>query len=97
MLTTFNEIDMSGILALREKYKESFESKHAVKLGFMSIFTKAAANALLQFPDVNGYYKEAEGVIQYNDYVDVGIAVATPTGLVLSLLHRYLSSLFCSQ
>jgi 2-oxoglutarate dehydrogenase E2 component (dihydrolipoamide succinyltransferase) len=88
MLTTFNEIDMSSIMALREKYKDGFEKKHHIKLGFMSVFAKAAANSLQQFPDVNAYYKEAENVIQYNNFVDIGIAVATPTGLVIIHDHR---------
>lgn len=86
MLTTFNEVDMSAIMAIREKYKVAFEKKHGVGLGFMSFFVKACCNALQQFPAVNAYFNE-DAVI-YNDYCDISIAVSTPKGLVVPVLRN---------
>lgn len=86
MLTTFNEVDMSAIMAIREKYKVTFEKKHGVGLGFMSFFVKACCNALQQFPAVNAYFNE-DAVI-YNDYCDISIAVSTPKGLVVPVLRN---------
>lgn len=88
MLTTFNEANMKPIMDLRSKYKEMFKEKHGVGLGFMSFFAKAAAQALLEFPDVNAMIDEAEGQIVYNDYVDISVAVSTDKGLVVPVLRN---------
>jgi 2-oxoglutarate dehydrogenase E2 component (dihydrolipoamide succinyltransferase) len=85
MLTTFNEVDMSAVLALRNSYKDAFEKKHGVKLGFMSFFVKAAIQALKEFPAVNA---EIEGTdIVYKNYYDIGVAVSTPQGLIVPVLR----------
>lgn len=85
MLTTFNEVDMSHVIALRNQYKESFEKRHGVKLGFMSFFVKAAIQALKDFPSVNA---EIDGTdIVYKNYYDIGVAVSTPTGLVVPVVR----------
>jgi 2-oxoglutarate dehydrogenase E2 component (dihydrolipoamide succinyltransferase) len=81
MLTTFNEVDMSAIMALREKYQESFVKKYGIKLGFMSIFAKACAKVLLEMPEVNAFI-DGDDII-YHDYADISIAISTPTGLVV--------------
>jgi 2-oxoglutarate dehydrogenase E2 component (dihydrolipoamide succinyltransferase) len=81
MLTTFNEADMSAIMDIRKKYKEIFKEKHSVGLGFMSFFTKACTEAIKEFPAVNAMIDGEE--ILYHDYVDVGVAVSTPRGLVV--------------
>ena len=81
MLTTFNEVDMSGIMALREKYQDAFVKKYGIKLGFMSIFAKACAKVLMEMPDVNAFI-DGEDII-YHDYADISIAISTPTGLVV--------------
>lgn len=81
MLTTFNEVDMSAVMALREKYQEAFVKKYGIKLGFMSIFAKACAKALLEMPDVNARI-EGDDIV-YHDYADISIAISTPTGLVV--------------
>ncbi len=86
MLTTFNEVDMSAIMAVREKYKVAFEKKHGVGLGFMSFFVKACCNALQQFPAVNAYFNEDSVV--YNDFCDISIAVSTPKGLVVPVVRN---------
>jgi 2-oxoglutarate dehydrogenase E2 component (dihydrolipoamide succinyltransferase) len=86
MLTTFNEVDMSAVMALREKYQEAFVKKYGIKLGFMSIFAKACAKALLELPDVNAAI-DGEDVI-YHNYVDISIAISTPTGLVVPPLRN---------
>lgn len=86
MLTTFNEVDMSGILALRAKYQDQFVAKYGIKLGFMSIFAKACAQALLEKPDVNAHI-DGDDLI-YHDYVDISIAISTPTGLVVPPVHN---------
>lgn len=86
MLTTFNEIDMEHIINLRNKYKDTFEKKHGVKLGFMSAFVKAASAALAEFPTVNGVIDQDH--IIYRDYHDISVAVATPTGLVVPVLRN---------
>ena len=85
MLTTFNEIDMTNIMAMRSAYKDAFLDAHGVKLGFMSAFVKAAASALEQIPAANGVIDDNE--IVYRDYVDISIAVATPKGLVVPVLR----------
>lgn len=81
MLTTFNEVDMSAVMALREQYQEAFVKKYGIKLGFMSIFAKACAKALLEMPDVNASI-DGDDII-YHDYADISIAISTPTGLVV--------------
>ncbi len=86
MLTTFNEIDMTGVMELRNKYQDRFVKKYGIKLGFMSIFAKACAKALLEMPDVNAYI-DGEDII-YHDYVDISIAVSTPNGLVVPPVHN---------
>ncbi|MCK5622473.1 MAG: 2-oxoglutarate dehydrogenase complex dihydrolipoyllysine-residue succinyltransferase [Alphaproteobacteria bacterium] len=85
MLTTFNEIDMTALMALRSEYRDSFEKKHGVKLGFMSFFTKAAIGALKELPAVNAEIHGDE--IVYKNYYDVGVAVGTPQGLVVPILR----------
>jgi 2-oxoglutarate dehydrogenase E2 component (dihydrolipoamide succinyltransferase) len=85
LLTTFNEVDMSAILALRNEYKDVFEKKHGVKLGFMSFFAKASIAALKALPAVNA---EIDGTdLVYKNYYDIGIAVSTPTGLVVPVVR----------
>lgn len=86
MLTTFNEVDMGPINELRTRYKEGFAKKHGVGLGYMSFFTRACCNALLEFPAVNAYLDDKE--IHYHDYCDVSIAVSTPRGLVVPVLRN---------
>ncbi|MFN0214231.1 MAG: 2-oxoglutarate dehydrogenase complex dihydrolipoyllysine-residue succinyltransferase [Saprospiraceae bacterium] len=81
MLTTFNEVDMSAVMALREKYQEAFVKKYGIKLGFMSLFAKACAKVLLEMPDVNASL-DGDDII-YHDYADISIAISTPTGLVV--------------
>ncbi len=81
MLTTFNEVDLSEVMALRSRYNERFEKKHGIKLGFMSLFAKACAKVLLEMPDVNARIEGDE--IVYHDYVDISIAISTPNGLVV--------------
>jgi len=81
MLTTFNEVDLTEIKALRVKYKESFKEKYGVSLGFMGFFMKACATALMEAPGVNAQIEE--GHILYHDYADISIAVSTPKGLVV--------------
>lgn len=85
MLTTFNEVDMSQIITLREKCKDAFTQKFGVKLGFMSFFVKACVSALQQFPDVNSYIDGDE--IVHREYYDIGIAVSTDRGLIVPVLR----------
>ncbi|MGE4312787.1 MAG: 2-oxoglutarate dehydrogenase complex dihydrolipoyllysine-residue succinyltransferase [Pseudobdellovibrionaceae bacterium] len=85
MLTTFNEVDMSAIMELRNSYKDVFEKKHGVKLGFMSFFVKAAVNALKEFPAVNAEISGDE--IIYKNYYDIGVAVSTPQGLIVPVIR----------
>lgn len=90
MLTTFNEVDMSNVMALRTKYKEEFEKKHGVGLGFMSFFVKAAASALKQFPIVNAYLVKSpagEQEVEFHDSADIAVAVSTPKGLTVPVLR----------
>jgi 2-oxoglutarate dehydrogenase E2 component (dihydrolipoamide succinyltransferase) len=86
MLTTFNEVDMTGIIKLREKYQDQFLAKYGIKLGFMSIFCKACAQVLMQMPDVNAKIEEND--IVYHDYVDISVAISTPNGLVVPPVHN---------
>lgn len=85
ILTTFNEIDMSGVIALRNEYKDEFEKKHGIKLGFMGFFVKAAVNALKQVPAVNAEIAGDE--IIYKNYYDIGVAVGGPNGLVVPVIR----------
>jgi 2-oxoglutarate dehydrogenase E2 component (dihydrolipoamide succinyltransferase) len=86
MLTTFNEVDMSAVMEIRKKYKDSFKEKHGVGLGFMSFFTKAVCAALKQYPAVNAMIDGNE--IVYHNYADVGVAVSTPRGLVVPIIRN---------
>ena len=86
MLTTFNEVDMSAVMALRKQYKERFEKSHGVRLGFMSFFVKASVEGLERFPIVNASVDE--GDIVYHGYYDIGIAVSSPRGLVVPILRN---------
>lgn len=85
MLTTFNDVDMTAVMALRNQYKDLFEKKHGVKLGFMSFFVKACVHALKEIPDVNA---EIDGTdIIYKNHYDIGVAVGTERGLVVPVLR----------
>ncbi len=86
MLTTFNEVNMKPIMDLRNKYKDEFKEKHQVGLGFMSFFTRACAEALKAFPEVNAMIDGTE--IVYNDFVDISVAVSAPKGLVVPVLRN---------
>jgi len=86
MLTTFNEVDMSAVMAMRDKYKDKFKEQKGVNLGFMSFFTKAVTEALRQFPTVNGQIDGDE--IITHDYADIGIAVSSPKGLMVPVIRN---------
>lgn len=86
MLTTYNEVDMTALMELRAAHKDKFLEKHGVKLGFMSAFVKAAANALEKVPAINGVIDGSD--IVYRDYYDISVAVATPKGLVVPVLRN---------
>jgi 2-oxoglutarate dehydrogenase E2 component (dihydrolipoamide succinyltransferase) len=86
ILTTYNEADLSAVLGLRQRYRDSFERKHGVRLGFMSFFVKAAVNALQAFPAVNAEIDGDEIVYKY--YYDIGVAVGTPSGLVVPVVRN---------
>ena len=86
MLTTFNEVDMSRIMAIRTKYKDAFINKWDIKLGFMSFFSKAVTMSLEKFPDLNAYIDGDE--ILYHQYVDLGISVSAPKGLVVPVIRN---------
>jgi len=88
MLTTFNEVDMGPILAIRKKYRDSFYKKYGVGIGFMSFFSKACALALQEFPAVNAQLDVENGKVIYHDYVDISIAVSTPKGLVVPVIKN---------
>ncbi len=85
MLTTFNEVDMSGIINIRNQYKDKFEKKYGIKPGFMSFFVKAVTSALPLFPHLNGQIDD--GHIVMPDYADIGIAVSTPKGLMVPIIR----------
>lgn len=85
MLTTFNEIDMSAVIALRERRRESFQQRHGVKLGFMSFFVKAAVGALKQFPELNAEIEGDEIILKH--YYDIGMAIGAEEGLVVPVLR----------
>ncbi len=85
MLTTYNEVDMGEVMALRNQYKDQFEKKHGVRLGFMSFFTKACCHALKEVPEVNA---EIDGTdVVYKNFVHMGVAAGTPTGLVVPVIR----------
>ena len=86
MLTTFNEVDMTAIMDIRKKYKDSFKEKHGIGLGFMSLFSKAVCEAMKEFPAVNAQIQDTD--LLYHDYVDLGIAVSTPRGLVVPVVRN---------
>ncbi len=86
MLTTFNEVDLTNIQALRKTYQEDFVNRYGVKLGYMSLFAKACAMSLMEFPGVNAQIEENN--IIYHDYADISIAISTPTGLVVPPVHN---------
>ena len=86
MLTTYNEVDMTEVMSLRNEFKELFEKKHGTKLGFMSFFTKACCHALKEVPEVNAEIDGTE--IVYKNYVHMGIAAGTPSGLVVPVIRN---------
>ena len=86
MLTTFNEVDLTKVMSLRKRYKESFEKEHGVRLGFMSFFAKAAVEALKKYPAVNASVEDKD--IIYHDYFDIGIAVSSDRGLMVPVLRN---------
>jgi 2-oxoglutarate dehydrogenase E2 component (dihydrolipoamide succinyltransferase) len=86
ILTTFNEIDMSAVMALRATYRDAFEKRHGVRLGFMGFFVKACVAALREFPNVNAFI-EGDEIVRHH-YMDIGIAVSGPTGLVVPVLRN---------
>ena len=86
MLTTFNEVDLTNLMALRKKYQERFVDKYGVKLGYMSLFAKACAKTLMEMPDVNAQIDGNEVI--HHDYADISIAISTPTGLVVPPVHN---------
>jgi len=86
MLTTFNEVNMTPVIELRRKYKEIFKEKHGVSLGFVSFFTKAVTEAIAHFPVINSQI-DGDEIVTF-DYVDVGIAVSAPKGLVVPVIRN---------
>jgi 2-oxoglutarate dehydrogenase E2 component (dihydrolipoamide succinyltransferase) len=86
MLTTFNEVDMSGIMEIRKRHKDVFKEKYGVNLGFMSFFVKAAVEALKAYPPINGYVDGHD--IVYHDYCDIGVAVSTDRGLMVPVVRN---------
>jgi len=92
MLTTFNEVDLTAVNELRKKYQEKFVAKHGIKLGYMSIFAKACAKVLMEMPDVNAMLDGTD--IVYHDFVDISVAISTPTGLVVPPIHNVESLAF---
>ncbi len=86
MLTTFNEVDLTEVMALRDKYQDRFVAKYGIKLGFMSLFAKACAQALMEMPEVNAMIDGND--IIYHDYADISIAISTPSGLVVPPVHN---------
>lgn len=86
MLTTFNEVDLTEVMALRKKYQDKFVEKYGIKLGFMSLFAKACAKVLMEMPDVNAKLDGEELV--YHEYADISIAISTPNGLVVPPIHN---------
>jgi 2-oxoglutarate dehydrogenase E2 component (dihydrolipoamide succinyltransferase) len=88
MLTTFQEVDMGNLMEMRAKYKDEFQLKHGVKLGFMSAFVKASTKALLEIPAINAYIDDNTKEVVYHNYCDISVAVASPNGLVVPVLRN---------
>jgi 2-oxoglutarate dehydrogenase E2 component (dihydrolipoamide succinyltransferase) len=88
LLTTFNEVDMSAVMALRKQYKEAFIQKHGIKLGFMSFFVKACVEALKAFPNLNAAIDDKNQTILYHNYTDIGVAVGGGKGLVVPVIRN---------
>jgi len=88
MLTTFQEVDMSGLIKMRKEYKDLFEKSHGAKLGFQSPFFMASAYALQQIPAINAYIDNDTNEIVYRDYINIGFAAATPKGLVTPVIRN---------
>ncbi len=86
ILTTFNEVDLTAVMDIRQKYKDRFKEKHGVGLGFMSFFTKAVIEGLKRFPGVNSEWRDSQ--IVYKDYYDIGVAVSTDKGLVVPVIRN---------
>jgi len=86
MLTSFNEVDLGAVMDIRKRYRDGFEKKHGVRIGFMSFFVKAAIEGLKKFPVVNASVEDSD--IVYHDYYDVGVAVSTDRGLVVPVLRN---------
>lgn len=86
MLTTFNEVDLTEVMALRKKYQEQFVAKYGIKLGFMSLFAKACAKVLVEMPEVNAIMDDKELI--YHDFADISIAVSTDDGLVVPVVKN---------
>jgi len=86
LLTTFNEVDMSSVIALRNEYREAFQQRYQVKLGFMSFFVKACVDALKQFPTLNAEVRGNN--IVYHNFFDIGVAVGSAKGLVVPVLRN---------
>lgn len=86
MLTTFNEVDMTGIMQIRKQYKDKFKETHGINLGFMSFFTKACAIALNEWPSVNAFIDGDQ--VLFHDYADISIAVSTPRGLTVPVIRN---------
>ena len=91
-LTTFNEVDMSEAMNLRSQFNEQFSKKYGTKIGFMSIFLKAATTALMEMPSVNSVI-EGNNII-YRDFIDISVAVSTPTGLMVPVIRNCESKSF---
>mmetsp|Transcript_127987 Transcript_127987/g.370375 ORF Transcript_127987/g.370375 Transcript_127987/m.370375 type:complete len:425 (-) Transcript_127987:97-1371(-) len=88
MLTTFQECDMGNLMEMRKKHQDAFTAKHGIKLGFMSAFVQAATAALQEVPVVNAYIDDETKEVVYREYVDISVAVASPTGLVVPVLRN---------
>jgi len=87
-LTTFNEIDMTALVAMRQKHKDIFFEKHGVKMGFMSAFVKASVSALQAQPSINAFIDEERKEVVFHDFCDVSVAVASPNGLVVPIIRN---------
>ncbi len=85
-LTTFNEVDLSAVQEIRGKYRDAFEKRHGVRLGFMSFFVKAAQRALERYPEVNAFVDETDVI--YNEYYDIGVALSTDRGLIVPVIRE---------
>uniref|UniRef100_A0A7R9WST9 dihydrolipoyllysine-residue succinyltransferase n=1 Tax=Craspedostauros australis TaxID=1486917 RepID=A0A7R9WST9_9STRA len=88
MLTTFQECDMGNLMEMRKRHQDAFTAKYGIKLGFMSAFVQAATAALQEVPAVNAYIDDKTNEIVYREYIDISVAVASPTGLVVPVLRN---------